>query len=54
VLASGELVRAAHGEGLAVYVFTVDDPAEMRRLLDLGVDGLFTNYPERLRGLLGA
>jgi glycerophosphoryl diester phosphodiesterase len=47
-----ELVRAAHGEGLAVYVFTVDPEPEMRRMRDLGVDGLFTNYPARLRRLL--
>jgi glycerophosphoryl diester phosphodiesterase len=51
-LVDGELVRAAHGEGLAVYVFTVDAPDEMRRLLDLGADGLFTNYPDRLRAVL--
>ncbi len=47
-----ELVRAAHGEGLAVYVFTVDPEDEMRRMRDLGVDGLFTNHPARLRRLL--
>lgn len=53
-LATRELVDAAHGEGLAVYVFTVDEPDEMQRLLDLGVDGLFTNFPDRLRALLEA
>jgi glycerophosphoryl diester phosphodiesterase len=47
-----DLVEAAHGEGLAVYVFTVDEPQEMRRLLDLGVDGLFTNFPQRMRAML--
>jgi glycerophosphoryl diester phosphodiesterase len=47
-------VERAHGEGLAVYVFTVDPLDEMRRLLDLGVDGLFTNVPDRLRQLVDA
>lgn len=45
-------MEKAHGEGLAVYVFTVDAEAEMKRLLDLGVDGLFTNVPDRMRRLL--
>ncbi|MBW1687293.1 MAG: glycerophosphodiester phosphodiesterase [Deltaproteobacteria bacterium] len=47
-----ELIEAAHAEGLAVYVFTVDEEQEMRSLLDLGVDGIFTNFPDRLRALL--
>jgi glycerophosphoryl diester phosphodiesterase len=46
------LIEAAHAEGLAVYVFTVDEEQEMRSLLDLGVDGIFTNFPDRLRALL--
>jgi glycerophosphoryl diester phosphodiesterase len=46
------LVEQAHGAGLAVYVYTVDPEAEMQRLLDLGVDGLFTNVPDRLRRIL--
>jgi len=53
-LVSRELVEAAHGEGLAVYVYTVDDGEEMRRLLDLGVDGLFTNHPRRMRAILAS
>ena len=51
-LADRERVEAAHAAGLAVYPYTVDDPARMRDLLGLGVDGLFTNHPERMRSLL--
>jgi glycerophosphoryl diester phosphodiesterase len=52
-LASAEAIAAAHSEGLAVHVYTVDDRDEMQRLLDRGVDGIFTNFPDRLRSLVG-
>jgi glycerophosphoryl diester phosphodiesterase len=52
VMASPTLIDQAHQEGLAVYVFTVDDEEMMERLIDAGVDGLFTNRPERMRALL--
>jgi glycerophosphoryl diester phosphodiesterase len=48
------LISAAHAEGLAVYVYTVDAEADMRRLIDAGVDGLFTNHPARMRAILGS
>ena len=51
-LVDRSFVEIAHAEGLAVYVFTVDPLDEMRRLLELGVDGLFTNVPDRMRRLL--
>jgi glycerophosphoryl diester phosphodiesterase len=38
--------------GLAVVVWTVNRPAEMQRLIDLGVDGLITDYPDRLRAVM--
>ena len=46
-----ELVAAAHAHSLAVHAYTVDDEAEMRRLMALGVDGMFTNFPDRLAAL---
>ena len=49
---SAALVEEAHAAGLAVYVFTVDDRAQMQQLLALGVDGLFTNHPDRMRALV--
>ena len=51
-LATPDAVAAAHGEGWKVHVYTVDDRDQMRRLIDRGVDGIFTNYPRRMRALL--
>lgn len=47
------LVADAKSRGLAVYVYTVNDPEEYRRLAALGIDGVFTDYPDRLRRLCG-
>lgn len=51
-LVDAEFMRRAKGEGLAVHPYTVDELDWMERLLDLGVDGLFTNRPDRMRALL--
>lgn len=46
------LVAAAHERDLAVHVWTIDDPDEMARLLDLGVDGVMTDRPGVLAEVL--
>jgi glycerophosphoryl diester phosphodiesterase len=48
------LVDAAHRHGVAVHVWTVDDPDEMGELLDLGVDGIMTDRPTVLAAVLSA
>ena len=46
-LVSEALVREVHGSGLQIFVYTVNDAPDIRRLRDLGVDGIFTDYPDR-------
>jgi glycerophosphoryl diester phosphodiesterase len=41
-------VEDAHARGLRVFVFTVDLPEDIEKMRDLGVEGVFTNYPERV------
>ncbi len=53
-LVTPRFVNAAHARGIAVQVWTVDDEAEMTALLDMGVDGLMTDHPTRLRDVLQA
>jgi glycerophosphoryl diester phosphodiesterase len=46
------LVALAHAGGREVHVWTVDEPAEMAELLDMGIDGILSDRPDRLRALL--
>ena len=50
-------VKEAQSLGLKVVVWTVNEPADMRRMIEWGVDGIISDYPDRLRqtaGELGA
>jgi glycerophosphoryl diester phosphodiesterase len=47
------LVRWCRARGLRVNTWTVDDPAEMRRLIALGVGGIISNVPDVLRQVVG-
>ena len=45
-------IRSARKAGLGVNVWTENDPARMKALIEAGVTGIFTDYPNRLRGVL--
>lgn len=51
-IVTSPFVESAHRRGLQVHVWTIDEPAEMHRLLDLGVDGIMTDRPSVLRAVL--
>lgn len=46
-----ELTKRIHDAGLRVYVYTVNNTADIQRMMADGVDGVFTNYPDRVLGL---
>jgi glycerophosphoryl diester phosphodiesterase len=46
------LVDVAHQRGLAVHVWTIEEEAEMEQLCELGVDGIMTDRPSALAGIL--
>ena len=49
---TAQMIDDAHGLGLTVVPWTVSEPALMHALMDLGVDGLITDYPTRLRTVM--
>jgi len=54
VLASAQLLGAAHARNLKLHVWTLNDEARMHRALAIGVDGIMTDRPDLLLGLLGS
>ena len=46
------MIEEAHELGLPVIPWTVNTTADMNRLMDLGVDGIITDYPTRLRTVM--
>lgn len=43
-----ENIAEIKAEGFKIYTYTVNEPKDIEKMKDLGVDGIFTNYPERL------
>lgn len=48
-----DFVENAHRKNLKIHVWTINETADMERLINLGVDGIMTDYPDRLLKLLG-
>ncbi|ETK30776.1 glycerophosphodiester phosphodiesterase family protein [Microbispora sp. ATCC PTA-5024] len=46
------MVSDAHDRGLRVIPWTCDDPATIEALMDMGIDGLITDYPNRVRDIM--
>lgn len=46
------LLRTAHAHGKQVHIWTIDDEAQIERLIDAGVDGIFTDRPDTLKAVL--
>ncbi|MDT0606697.1 glycerophosphodiester phosphodiesterase [Croceitalea rosinachiae] len=44
-----EKVKRVQDEGFKVYTYTVNEPEDLQRMVDFGVDGIFTNYPDRIQ-----
>jgi len=47
-----QLVNEAHLRGIAVWAWTVDDKEEIKKLLEMGVTGITSNYPERVQSVI--
>ena len=53
-LINEKLVDEAHARDLKVYVYTVNEPKEIQHMMTLGVDGVFSDYPDRVLNVMGA
>jgi glycerophosphoryl diester phosphodiesterase len=51
-LATRSLVRKAQRHNIAVHYWTIDDEADMRKLIKIGADGIMTNVPSKLAKVL--
>lgn len=49
---SEEVVKEVHNEGISINAWTVDNENDMKKLMGLGIDGIITNYPNRLNNII--
>lgn len=52
-ITTGNFVRKAHAAGRIVHVFYADTPEDMWTYIEMGVDGILTNFPDRLKRVSG-
>ena len=48
-LATTGVINAAHAHNIAVQYWTINEPEDMHHLIDIGADGIMTDYPHRLK-----
>ncbi|MDW0116870.1 glycerophosphodiester phosphodiesterase family protein [Sporosarcina thermotolerans] len=51
-LVTAEFVKLVHGEKLHLHPYTVNEEEAIRRMIELGVDGVFTDVPDKVEGIL--
>lgn len=51
-LATGLLINTLHRHNMAVHYWTINDPDKMRTLIELGADGIITDYPDVLQNII--
>jgi glycerophosphoryl diester phosphodiesterase len=51
-LVTPELLAFAHAHEIQVHVWTINEPAQMHALFDLGVDGIISDHPARVRDVV--
>lgn len=47
-----EFVQEVHSHKISVIPWTVNDPEDMKKLIDAGVDGMISDYPDRLAHII--
>jgi glycerophosphoryl diester phosphodiesterase len=52
-LVTPEMIDRYHSHGIPVGVYTINEASEMRRMMELGVDAVFSDYPDRMLELVG-
>ncbi len=51
-IVKSSMIKAAHQKGMLFHVWTINDEKDMEKFINLGVDGIMTDYPEKLRSVL--